>query len=103
MREKKREWDKIKKENEAEKKWALWDVGGGKDRVRRFLTETKTKCSDEGVCYSGTEVQGRKKTFWNFEKAKEGDPEYDDAQVFVNLVKTKMDEWKTNFPDKPSN
>ncbi|CAO4362720.1 unnamed protein product [Caenorhabditis nigoni] len=90
-------FDKMKEQKNHEKnvgiKWYEWSVEGGKNRVRRMLKEVKMKCSDQGVCFLGTEEN---KT-WNFKKIEDGHAEYDDAQDFAKLVKTKMDIWKANF------
>ncbi|CAO4362752.1 unnamed protein product [Caenorhabditis nigoni] len=99
----KAKWEKNVKEKKKKETWPEWTVVGGKDRVRRLLTNVKEQCLDSGVCYSGTEVQveirGKLKTIWNFVEVIDGHPGYDDAQVFVELVKDRMDGRKKEFPN----
>ncbi|UMM14507.1 hypothetical protein L5515_002285 [Caenorhabditis briggsae] len=76
-----------------------WSLEEGKERVRHFFRQVERVCRDSDVCILA-ETDQRGDGFWNFEPVNE---QNETIQEFVKLVKTKMDEWKTNFPDKPSN
>ncbi|CAO4362751.1 unnamed protein product [Caenorhabditis nigoni] len=72
-----------------------WTVEEGKERVRHFFYQVKRVCRYSEMCILAEEDQ-RRKGFWNFEPVNE---QNEKIQEFVKFVKTKMDIWKTNFPN----
>ncbi|CAO4362734.1 unnamed protein product [Caenorhabditis nigoni] len=68
-----------------------WTVEEGKERVRHFFRQVSRVCRYPGMCILADK---RRNGYWNFETVNE---QNEKMREFVELVRTKMDVWKTNF------
>ncbi|PIC53440.1 hypothetical protein B9Z55_003140 [Caenorhabditis nigoni] len=94
--EKAKQKEKVERENlkpTNDIRFEEWSLEEGKERVRHFFRQVKRVCRYPAMCILAEEDQ-RRKGFWNFETVNE---QNETIQEFVELVRTKMDIWKTNF------